>query len=144
MYGCINKMKMNEKFSEKIISPGIIGSHYPPTENNEYYSNVCRSCVGQLPIYLNFATVCETTEEEITKYCRQIDTNGHDLVELNHVRMFCNKNEIFLKNKSGNIGINCQSGKFTEIFAVKNVPCVVQQKTEYLGNDANHLLQSFQ
>ncbi|KAJ8976292.1 hypothetical protein NQ317_001931 [Molorchus minor] len=52
---------------------------------------ICRYCVGSLVNYLKFETVCATTEETITKYCGQIDTNDQDPVELNG--MFCNENE---------------------------------------------------
>ncbi|KAJ8975179.1 hypothetical protein NQ317_001828 [Molorchus minor] len=95
---------------------------------------------GPLARYLQFATVCATTEEKITKYREQIESNGQDLVELNRARKFCYDNEILRKRTlSGNIESNCRPIENIEVFGVKSVPCV-QQKTGCLGNDANHLL----
>ncbi|KAJ8975178.1 hypothetical protein NQ317_001827, partial [Molorchus minor] len=96
------------------------------------------SCVGPLASYLKFSTVCATTEQKITKYREQIDTTCQSPVKLNHVRMFHNENEILRKiTLSENIRSNCRQ---TEVFGVKSVPCVVQQKTGCLGNNANNLL----
>ncbi|KAJ8976285.1 hypothetical protein NQ317_001924 [Molorchus minor] len=78
---------MNVKFLEKEFYPEIL-------ENCDIEEMVvCKSCVGSLASFFKFVAVCATTEEEISKYCRKIDTNGQDLVELNHIRMFRNENE---------------------------------------------------
>ncbi|KAJ8976284.1 hypothetical protein NQ317_001923 [Molorchus minor] len=113
--------------------------------NNEDHDIVelmaCKSCMGSLARYLRFATVCATTEEKITKYCRQIDTNGQDPLELNQVRMFCNQNESEIPRKRTLSGIIGKIGNGpTENdgeFCVKSVSCVVQQKTECLDNVAH-------
>ncbi|KAJ8968239.1 hypothetical protein NQ317_011355 [Molorchus minor] len=87
----------------------MLDLYLPETDYNNVELLICRSCVGPLASYLKFVTVCATTEEKITKYCEQIDTNGQDLVELNHVRLFYNENEGYRKRTlSGNIGSNSQ------------------------------------
>ncbi|KAJ8968234.1 hypothetical protein NQ317_011350 [Molorchus minor] len=91
---------------------------------------VCRACLGSLAGYLKFATICVTTEDKITKYCKQIDTIGQDLVELNHVRTFCNDNKSDILKK-------LTLSENSEVFGVKSVPCVVQQKMCYKTNQNN-------
>ncbi|KAJ8976286.1 hypothetical protein NQ317_001925 [Molorchus minor] len=145
MYGCIKKMKTNKKVLGKITLSGIVRSNYRSAENNEDYNivelMVCRSCVRPFAGYLKFAKVCVTTEEKITKYREQIDTNGQYLVELNHVQMFCNENETLGKRTlSGTTGSIFRLTNDTEVFGFKKVPCVVQQKTGCLGYDANNFM----
>ncbi|KAJ8968238.1 hypothetical protein NQ317_011354 [Molorchus minor] len=142
MYGCIKAMKMNVKFFLKKRT--LSGN----TGNNEDHDiaqlMVCKSCVGQLPIYLKFTTVCETTEETITKYCGQMDTNGQDLLELNRVWMFCNQNESEMLRETtlfGMIGSSYRPTESDEVFGVTSVSCSVQHKTECLDSDAKRTCQ---
>ncbi|KAJ8974202.1 hypothetical protein NQ317_000835 [Molorchus minor] len=60
-------------------------------------------------------------------FCGQIDTNGQDLVELN--RFYKNENERkILRKQTFNIGNDYRPTENNEIFGVKSVPRVAQQK----------------
>ncbi|KAJ8976283.1 hypothetical protein NQ317_001922 [Molorchus minor] len=142
----VRMYKDNENEREILLKKRTLSGNTENNENNDIAQiMVCKSCVGQLPIYLKFATVCETTEEKITKYCGQMDTNGQDLLELNRVWMFCNQNESEILRKTtlfGMTGSNYRPTESDEVFGVPSVSCVVQHKTECLDSDAKRTCQS--
>ncbi|KAJ8968211.1 hypothetical protein NQ317_017731 [Molorchus minor] len=88
-----NFLSLNIMKEKGLVTQKMLDLYLPEIDYNIVEALVCSSCVGSLVSYLKLATVCAATEEKITKYCGQIDTNGsgQDLVDLN--RMFCKENE---------------------------------------------------
>ncbi|KAJ8963560.1 hypothetical protein NQ317_000666 [Molorchus minor] len=89
---------------EGLVSQEMLDLYLPEMDYNIVELMVCRSCVTSLVSYLTFAWACVTTEEKI-KYYWQQNSNGRELVDLNHVQIFCKENEYDVFRKEPRLDI---------------------------------------